>query len=59
MPRRNKVVVLLTMPIAVFIWFIGSTLLSFGSKQKSETPKVSKRNGLSVFVLPQEQEILA
>jgi len=59
MARRNKVVVLLTIPIAVFIGFIGSTLMSFGSKRKSETLKVSKQNGLSVFVMPQEEQILA
>jgi hypothetical protein len=58
MPRRNKAAVLLFMPIAVVIWFIGWIMVYFGSKQKTLKPRVQKQPKLTFGMLPLEQEHL-
>ena len=58
MPRRNKAVVLLFMPIAVLIWFIGWVMVYFGSKQEASKPRVLKQPELTFGMLPLEQEHL-
>jgi hypothetical protein len=58
MPRRNKAVVLLFMPIAVLIWFVGWVMVYFGSKQKTYKPRVQKQPELTFGVLTLEQEPL-
>jgi hypothetical protein len=47
------VAVFLVMPIVVFIWLIGWTLIYLGSKQKPAKPKVTKHEELTFAVLPQ------
>jgi hypothetical protein len=56
MPKRNKVALLFVLPIAVFIWFIGWSLYSIGSKRKIATPSTKPLNGLTFAVLMPEQK---
>jgi hypothetical protein len=58
MPRRNKAVVLLFMPIAVLIWFVGWAMVCFGSKRETFKPRVQKQPELTFGVLPLEREHL-
>jgi hypothetical protein len=58
MPRRNKVAVILIMPIAIFIWLIGWIMAYFGSKQGTFESRVLKQADLTFAVLPLEQVIL-
>jgi hypothetical protein len=59
MSHRNRVVQLFALPIAVFIFIIGWTLLYLGSKQKPIGPKLPIQKNLSLITLYQEQEIFA
>jgi hypothetical protein len=58
MPRRNKAIKLLVMPLAVIIWSIGWVMVYFGSKQKTSKPKVFKEPEFTFGVLPLEPERL-
>ncbi len=58
MPRRNRAVSFLLVPIAVFIWCIGWGLYWVGSKGESRRPKpkMSVQKELVVFVPTPEQK---
>jgi hypothetical protein len=56
MRKRNKVALLLLLPIAVFIWFIGWSLYWMDSKRKTATPSKKPLNGLTFAVLTPEQK---
>jgi hypothetical protein len=56
MRKRSRVALLLVLPIAVFIWFIGWSLYWIGSKRKVATPNTKPRNGLTFAVLTPEQK---
>jgi hypothetical protein len=56
MRKRNRAALLLVLPIAVFIWFIGWSLYSIGSKRKIATPSAKPLNGLTLAVLMPEQK---
>jgi len=52
MPRRNKAVTFLLMPIAAFFWCIGWSLYGASSKKETATPnqKFSTPKELIIFV---------
>ena len=60
MPRRNRLTVLLMLPIAVFLWFVGWSLYWTGLRKKqvhakpTRTPDASE---LTFRVLVPEKEI--
>jgi hypothetical protein len=57
MPRRNRVVLLLIFPIAVFIWFIGWSLYWIGSREEGAKPtKTLDQKELIFTVLMPEQK---
>jgi len=57
MPRRNRVVVILTAPIAIILYIIGLIFTYLGSKQKPVEPKIPEQKEFSVIVPSQEEEI--
>ena len=61
MPRRNRVVSFLLMPIAVFLWCIGWSLYWIGVKKETTkpkpNPKLSVQKELVVFVPAPEQNV--
>ena len=56
MRKRSRVALLLVLPIAVFIWFIGWSLYWAGSKRKTATPSKKPLNDLTFAVLTPEQK---
>jgi len=58
MPHRNKAVVFLVMPLAVFIWLIGWVMFYFGSRQEISSSRAIKQAELTFDILPLEQELL-
>lgn len=57
MRKRNELVMLLAMPLALFFWIIGWSLQGFGSNNKRVKPKVRKDGkDLIVMVLMVEQK---
>jgi hypothetical protein len=58
MPRRNRVVSFLIMPIAVFFWGIGWSLYWIGSTKKitKHKPQLSVQKELSIFVPTPQQK---
>jgi hypothetical protein len=61
MARRNRVVFLLVMPIAAFLWFVGWGLSFVGSKKSSKKiqTKLAVSNNLEVFVATLEKKYAA
>jgi len=58
MRKRKKAALFLTMPIFIFIWFIGWTMTCVGSKQKPLKTKTLKRKELALTLIAPEQEII-
>jgi hypothetical protein len=58
MARRNRVVFLLVMPIAAFLWFVGWGLYFAGSKKGSKKiqTKLAISNNLEMFVATLEKK---
>jgi hypothetical protein len=57
MPRRNRVALLLILPIVIFIWFIGWSLYWIGSRGKVGKPrKIIDRKELTFTVLIPEEK---
>jgi hypothetical protein len=57
MRKRNRVALLLVLPIAVFIWFVGWSLSWIGSKGKAAAPPSTKPlDGVTFTVLMPEQK---
>lgn len=60
MPKRSRIVVLFTLPIAMILWFIGWGFYWLGSKKEMAKPKtITKANDLTFTVLLPEQKIEA
>ena len=60
MPRRNRVAVLLMLPIAVFLWFVGWSLYWAGLRKKRVHAKPTRSpdaSELTFTVLVPEKEI--
>ena len=58
MPRRNRVLVLLVLPLVVIFWLVGWGLYRTGSKKVKAHPKaVSVPDGLTFIVLDPEKKI--
>jgi hypothetical protein len=59
MTPRKRVAVLFAMPLAIFLWIIGLTLIRLDSQPKKiQTKTFSQKEQSFVMVLP-EQQILA
>jgi hypothetical protein len=57
MPRRNRVALLLILPIVILIWFIGWTLYWTGSREKAaKTRKIVDQKDLIFTVLMSEEK---
>ena len=56
MRKRNRVSLLLVLPIAVFIWFVGWSLSWIGSKRKTAAPSTKPLDNLTFAVLMPEQK---
>jgi len=56
MRKRNRVALLLVLPIAVFIWFIGWSLYLIGFRGKAAPPSTKPLNDLTFTVLMPEQK---
>ena len=56
MPKRNRAALLLVLPIAVFLWFIGWSVYWVGSRVKASKPERMHANGLTFTVLMPEQK---
>ncbi len=56
MPKRNRAALLLVLPIAVFIWFIGWSLNWIGSKEHAAPPSAKPHDGVTFTVLMPEQK---
>jgi flagellar basal body-associated protein FliL len=57
MRKRNRAIVLLLLPIAVFLWLIGWSFLWIGSKEKSKTPKrAPEPQATSMMIMVPEEE---
>jgi nitrogen fixation-related uncharacterized protein len=58
MPRRTRAAFFLLMPIAVFLWFIGWSLLWTGIKREkaTSTSKLSDKKDSIIFVPVLEQK---
>jgi hypothetical protein len=65
MPKRNKVISRLVLPIGIFLWFIGWSLLILGSKMeiKRKTaishPKWSHEKDVTFIMSTPEQKVTA
>ena len=61
MPRRNRALFFLIMPVAVFIWSIGWSLFWMASKRESvkPTPKLPSKKELTFLVPMPEQKYAA
>ena len=60
MPKRKRIFVLLAMPFAVFLWFIGWTLYWVGTKKEKLKPEpVKKKESVTLTVLLPENKIEA
>ena len=59
MQLRNRVAVLLAMPLAIFMLLIGWTLLSAGSQQKGNQTKTSTQKEPTFVIMQPNQQILA
>jgi hypothetical protein len=57
MQRKRRMAVFLRLPLAVFIWLIGSTLMYFVPKRKPIQAKVAKQSELA-FSVSVEKEVL-
>jgi uncharacterized membrane protein len=58
MPRLNKVGILITLPIAIFLWFVGWILFWIGSTTRPVNPiKVSGKKTVSFEVLVPEKTL--
>ena len=61
MPKRNKLVVLLLLPVAVFLWSIGWSLSRLGTKKEILAPKESntqrEQSALTFTMIVPEQQI--
>jgi hypothetical protein len=58
MPRRNRVIVLLVLPLVVIFWLVGWGLYRMGSRKEKAYPKaVSVPDGLTFTVLVPEKKI--
>jgi hypothetical protein len=51
MRKRNRAVLLLILPIAVFLWFVGWSLYWIGSRRKAPKLSTIPLNGL-IFTVP-------
>ncbi len=56
MHKRNKIALLLTIPSAIFTWFIGWSLYWIGSKGKATKPSKILDKKLTFTVLTPEQK---
>ena len=58
MARRNRIVFLLVIPIAAFLWFIGWGLSFVGSKKGSKKiqTKLAVSNNLEIFLVNLEKK---
>jgi len=59
MPSRNRIVVLLLMPIAVFLWCLGWSFYCVGSGKQAATPRIRAANELTLGLLLPENKIEA
>jgi len=60
MPKRKRALMLLAMPLAVFLWFIGWALYWVGAKkEKLKTEPVKKKESVTLTVLLPEDKIEA
>jgi len=59
MAKRNPIVVILLMPIALCLWLLGWGLYSAGNRQKKAKPKIiqaQRRDHLSFTIAIPEEE---
>jgi hypothetical protein len=57
MPRRNRVALLLILPIVIFMWLIGWSLYWIGSRGESAKPrKITDHKELTFTVLMPEEK---
>ena len=60
MPKRNRIFLLLAMPVAVFLWCIGWALYWIGAKKEKLKPApVKKAENVTLTVLVPEDKIEA
>jgi hypothetical protein len=65
MPKRNKVISRLVLPLAIFLWLIGWSLLMLGSKMETKRnmallhPKSSREKEVTLIMPVPEQKITA
>jgi len=60
MPRRNRAVTLMLMPMAVFLWCLGWSLYWSGSRKNAMSqPKLSRDEDLTFIVPVPEQKVAA
>jgi len=60
MPKRKRALMLLAMPLAVFLWFIGWTLYWVGARKKKLKPEpVKKKESVTLTVILPEDKIEA
>ena len=57
MTRRKQVAVLFTMPLVIFLWLIGFTLITFDMQKKAIETETSNKKEQSLVVMIPEQEI--
>jgi cytochrome c-type biogenesis protein CcmH/NrfF len=58
-PMRNRLIKLFLLPVAVFLWIIGWTLMWAGTRKEQETPAETpaERQSITIMpILPDEQE---
>lgn len=59
MPRLNRLGIVLTLPIVIFLWFVGWSLFWTGSMTRPVKPAtVSHQNGLGLEVLITENTLV-
>ncbi len=56
MRKRNKLALLLILPVAVFIWLVGWSLYWSGSRGKATETNKATNTGLTFTVLMPEQK---
>jgi hypothetical protein len=53
MPKRNRVVLLLLMPMVIFVWLIGMSLYRVGAKREAALPQPDlSRQKDSTYIVP-------
>jgi len=52
MPGRNRAILLLLMPVAVFLWCVGWGIYWFGSKRNGSVPRKLLGEKDLTFVVP-------